>query len=344
MGFSIDPKDGPSILSSQAKPVLSHRERAIAKFMGQNPDAPPAPPVQTAPVQNASQVAPEELSAIQAPTQSVQPDTNVEAPASPAQPSEAEAKKSEEPLSSQYAVLARKEKALRAQMQKFQAEQKSFREEQERLKAQVQPQKPNQSEELEARLKADPLGVLNEMGYTWDQLTQQALNQPSPDIIEAKRTMQALQAEIKALKDAQENARKSQEEQQTTAYKQAVQQLKVETKYLVQNDPSFETIKETGSYDDVVDLIERTFKEDGRLMSVEEAAQAVEDYLVEEALKLAKLKKIQERIKPVAPAETKSQPVPAQQQPMKTLTNDVSAARKLSARERAVLAFEGKLK
>lgn len=83
-------------------------------------------------------------------------------------------------------------------------------------------------------------------------------------------------------------------------------------------------------------------------MSVEEAAQEVEDYLADEAWKLAQTKKIKSRYSNSSATNEntgKQSPSPnQQQQPMKTLTNNVSSTRKLSARERALLAFEGKLK
>ena len=134
------------------------------------------------------------------------------------------------------------------------------------------------------------------------------------------------------------------ENQQTDAYKQAITQIRSDTKKLVTASEEFEAIANTNSVDDVVELIERTFKQDGTLLTVEEAAKQVEDYLVEEAFKLTKLKKIQQRLATAQkPAEPKLEPT-KQPQTMKTLTNAVSSPGKLSVRERAIAAFKGELK
>jgi hypothetical protein len=86
-------------------------------------------------------------------------------------------------------------------------------------------------------------------------------------------------------------------------------------------------------------------------MTVEEAAQEVENYLLEEALKVQRINKIQQRLKTAAPSApaAKQTPQPQTQQQTqpretKTLSNSMGTQGRLSARERAMLAFEGKLK
>jgi phosphopentomutase len=121
----------------------------------------------------------------------------------------------------------------------------------------------------------------------------------------------------------------------------------MEASSLVKNDPNFEAIRASGkgAVKQVVQLIERTFDQDGILLTVEEAAQAVEDHLVEEATKLTRIGKIQQRL--AANAKTAQKPVQTtgqSPQASKTLTNTMSTARPLSARERALLAFKGELK
>jgi hypothetical protein len=152
-----------------------------------------------------------------------------------------------------------------------------------------------------------------------------------------------MQEELRKVREEQANSRKSIEQQQAQAYQQALSQIRAETKNLVNSDPSFEAIKATGSVNDVVELIERTFNEDGKLLTVEEAASAVEEYLTEEATRLSKIGKIQKRLQ--AAQQSNSAKKPVQEQPqLKTLTNGVGAQKPLNARERALLAFKGELK
>lgn len=320
------PLNTTSSLNVQSASQAAARERAISKLTGGATE-------QQSPVQNPTQVSPEELSAIRAPSA---PAAQIDTTETPAQ---AETK-AEEPLSNQYAILARKEKALRQREQQIRAKEQQLR----ASEAPKAPEKPafDESKYISRdRIASDPFSVLAELGLSYDQLTEKALNAPTPDQVAFSNEIRALREELKALKSDSEGTKKSFQDQQDSAYKQAVNQIRVETKSFIKNNPEFEAIQATDSINDVVELIDVTFKEDGYLMSVEEAARQVEDYLVEEATKLAKLKKIQSRLAPKATSA--QQPTEQKQQQMKTLTNAVSAAGKLSARDRAMLAFEGKL-
>ncbi len=191
------------------------------------------------------------------------------------------------------------------------------------------------------------MNVLNELGVTYEQLTNLALNAPSPQDSAREAAFNKLQAEIKAIKEGQEADRKAYQDQQVNAYNQAINQIRSDVTQLVKSDSNYEMVKETNSIKDVVDLIEQTYKKDKVLLTVEQAAQEVEEYLIEEYSKIAKLGKIQKKLQPVAtkPAEPKKQQTidqsQKQSQPMKTLTHSISTPAKLSARDRAILAFKG---
>ncbi len=350
--MNISPKAGPSLANSHAAPsetAVSARERAIARLSGNNSIA------QEHPVQNPSSVSPEEMTAVKSPSQEserkhISEGEPATLPVDSEKPSIEATKPDEEPLSSQYANLARKEKALRA---KAQAQEQALKAREAALQAREEAIKSKDSEYQSKyiskdRLSQDPLSTLSELGLTYDQLTNLALNAPKPEDVARAQELQSLKDEIKALKDHNEKSSKSQEEGQKNAYKQAVDQIRSEATQLVSANPEFETIKETGSINDVVDLIEQTFKQDGVLLGVEEAAKMVEDYLIEEAMKIFKISKIKNKFQsapatPTTPVKTPGEPV-KQQQTMKTLTNNISSSRQLSARERAILAFKGENK
>lgn len=356
MSFNTRPLASPmkvegTLNSSQA--AKAARERAIAKLSsGNEPQQNQAS--ENTPVQNPTQVSPEELGAIKAKTP-VESNTNVEAvPKSEGQinnsdgskepPKEVTPVKSEveQPLSSQYAQLARKEKALRVQAQAIKAREEAFKAQEASLKSK---ETEMQSQFISKdRLTKDPMAVLAESGISYEQLTQLALNAPSAEAQAYNAELSSLKAEIKALKDGQENARKSFEDNQKNAYDQTLTQIKNQVSKLVAEEgDNYETVKATNSIQDVVDLIEKTYNADHVLLTVEEAAQAVEDHLVEEAVKIAKLKKIQSRLKPAesnaAPKVTETQQ--SKQSQVNTLTNAVGGSQRLSARDRALLAFKG---
>lgn len=311
------------------------RDRAIAKL---------SPQRQETPVQNPSQVAPEELSALrQSSQQKSQVDTNAAPTQEVTQSPQVETTKKEEPLSSQYAQLARKEKAIRAKVQEIRAKEASFSQKDQELQ-----QLKSENESLKAfrsRVKSEPLAVLGEEGVTYDQLTQAAMNAPSHEQAQLLNTIKQLTQKVEALENETKGTKKTFEETETARRQSAIRQISMQAKQLVTTDPNYETIKETGQVGEVTKLIEKVFDRDGILLTVEEAADEVEAYLVEEFEKLTKINKLKQRLASSNQSAQK-QPQGEQQssQSMKTLTNAVGATRKLTPRERAILAMEGKLK
>lgn len=325
------------------------RAKAIAMLTPKAPDVPQ--------VANQTQVSPEEFSAVKAPsrpqidTSPSDEETQVLETTSEEPQEEQQPKKVEPPVSSQHALLARKEKALRAKQ--LQMEQQ-FKAREEALKAR-ESEFSSKSSQVDLskyiprdQLKTQTLRTLAEEGISYDELTQQIINQ-APTDPRTEAHIARLEAQIAKLEESTKNNQENANKQQQEAYKAAVHQIRMDAKSLVNSDPTFELVKATGSINDVVELIEKTFQQDGIVMTVEDAAQEVENYLVVEAEKLARLSKIQNRLKPVAKAPINSnaqtpQPTPKQTQPMKTLTNASASSRQLSARERALLAFRGELK
>jgi hypothetical protein len=124
------------------------------------------------------------------------------------------------------------------------------------------------------------------------------------------------------------------------AYETAIKQLGNEAKILVDSDPSYELIKAQDATGAIVELIEETHKETGVLMSVEEAAKEIENHLYEEALKLSQLEKVKKGLQPPPAVVSEVAETPA----IKTLTNaQAGSGRPLTAKERAIMAFQGKL-
>lgn len=274
-------------------------------------------------------------------------------PEAPAEAPTGEVRSAEAPqLSPQYAELARKEKALRA---KVQAQETALRQREEALAAREAAMRGTPAQEAPARpasisvedLLADPIGVLQQAGLDYNAITERAM-QPGMDPA-TRAYLSKLEAKIATLESETKGTKQSLEEGQQNQYKQAVAQIRREAESLVKTSPEFESIKETDSVDDVVDLIERTFKEDGILMSVEEAAQEIENELTERLIAYTtKIKKVNSKFQQgtkstEAPAPSAQQSASTQQQQpqMKTLTNAHGTSRPLTARERALAAFKG---
>lgn len=244
-----------------------------------------------------------------------QPDT-VEAPA---------LEVTEDPMSSKFAALARKEKALRAEGLKQKAERDAWMSEKTKYETDYMPR---------SSLKQEALAALKRGEIPYDEVTQTMLAEDTnPQIAQ-------LQAKIAELEAGQNKFKTDAEEKQSADYKAAVNQIRTDVKAMVDAGGEFELIKEMEQHEAVVALIEETFKDEGRVMGNEEAAREVEAYLEEEAIKVAKLQKIQKKLAP-APVEKLA---PQQKPQMTTLSNaQTGNGKPLSARERAIRAFKGEL-
>ncbi len=215
-------------------------------------------------------------------------------------------------LSPQFAALARQRRALQVQQ----------RELAEKMKALEGPTRA----ELESRIKSQPLSVLQELGVTYEQLTNDILaSQGQPQIDPEK-----LKAELTADFEKKLTDREQQQEQAVLA------EMRRNVDSMVANGDDFELIRLHGRQPTVVELIHRIWKKNGQVLDEAEAAKLVEDELLEETLKLANAKKVQGKLTP-QPAEVTAPGSTG----MKTLTNRDQAKPVLGRRQRAIAAMLG---
>lgn len=255
-----------------------------------------------------------------------QPD-GVEAPAVEATPKD-------EKLSSHYANLARKEKALRAEQERNKAEKASLDAQRSEYQTNYVPK--NQLKDL---LLKDP----TQFGITAEDLLNAGLNGPTPQ----NQENAALHKRIEALENQLKQTTEETKTHQNQAYEGAVNQIRSEAKLMIDSDPRFETVKERKMEEAIVELITQTWNEQNKMLSVEDAATEIENYLIEEGVKFANLPKVKQKLSP--PVEIPAEKPAAPQKPqMKTLTHSVSTSGNQTLtdkqrRERAVAAFRGQL-
>lgn len=341
---------------AQAQPQQSAKQRAIAAF---NASAKAVEQARQQPVQNPTRVAPEEARIVrpQPSTEQVEESAgqeySSEAPTEqPVETPPEATQRKEEPLSNQYAILARKEKALRAKIQAQEAAQRSKEAELKAREEALEARNSSTKTEYESKyvskdtLTQDPIRVLSELGLTYDQLTQLAMNGPKPEEIARDQYIKKLEAKLDALETGQKKVLETFEESQQNSYKQALGQMRKQAESLVKSDPSYEMVAAYGNtaLNEVVDLIEKTWNEDQILLDVEDAVKEIENEYTNRALKMVSLKKIQQRIaRNASPAPKAGQPAQPQNQ-VKTLTNQMGASKPMSNRDRAILAFKNELK
>ncbi len=224
-----------------------------------------------------------------------------------------------EPISPQFAALARERRALQVKRRELELKEKALE-----TKSQGSDQIPL------ARLKSEPLSVLLEAGVTYDQLTEAILaNQGNSDFNELK-------AEMAAFKQGVDQKLTDQE---VRAEQAALSEMKREAEKIIFSNDDFELVRETKSVPDVLELIKRTYKETGEVLDVTEALKLVEDELFTRNQKIANLKKMQGLFNKQPEPQPMSRP-----QGMRTLTNKDTASIPMDRRQRALAAWGGTLK
>lgn len=247
--------------------------------------------------------------------------------------------------------VAKQGEAGSPQMQLLARQQQALRKAQLELKAGQEAWKQEQAKYLSKEtLTSDPLKALAEAGISQDRLVELQLNQSSPpsDTDQLKQKIAELEQKLNGV----DETFKSRDKQ---AYDQAVAAIERDAKLLVNSDPAYETIKALGpeGTKEVVELIKKQFALDGSILDVEDAAKQIEELALEREYdrvnKLMQLTKIKQKLAPPVPAaqvteaEKTKQPQASQPSPSfasQTITNKMAVQRPLTARERAILAFQ----
>lgn len=277
--------------------------------------------------------------------QGINQQTTHESP-TPALPVVKEEPKLEEQLSSKYADWAKKEKLLRS---KIQASEEALKKREEAIQAKEAEYEKNyvpRSRVAEVFQK-DPTNALKEFGLSGDQLTHALLNQPSPQDLK----IQQLEAEVAALKGYPDQTKKLLEDRDKQAYDTALHQMKFDLQKFVEKDPQYELIRNNKAHESVAQLIQDVFEKGseklnfptGHLLQFNEACDLVEKELEEQIWEAAQSEKIKSRFQTPAPVVVKD--AAPNKLAVKTLTHSQAPAaqKPLSPRDRAILAFEGKL-
>ena len=252
------------------------------------------------------------------PAQAAEPEIAIPVPSEPS----GDGVDATKPIAPQFAALARQKRAL-------QVKERELAEREAALKS--TPDK--NGTDLIAQLKSDPLGVLQQAGVSYDDLTQAIMGGNNLQASEIR----ALKAEIEALKSGVDSKFT---ERDTQAEKQVLASMSKEAEYLASQGDTYELVRTTKSVPDVIDLIHRTWKKTGEVLDVPEAMKLVEEQLVEEILAVAKTNKLQSKL---GAQNSKPQAQPQEKQ-MRTLTNRDGATAQISRRDRAMAAFHGQLK
>lgn len=221
---------------------------------------------------------------------------------------EAQESKNDDGFDSKFAALSRREKQLRerekqveARLAEIEARVAGINKPAEEAEAPAEPEIP-----FELRAKQNPLKALEELGYSYEDLTNIVLNDGK---LGTDRQMQLMREELerdyKSKFEELENRLKEKEiKEEEQKYNQVIDNFKTEIQeFVAESGETYELIQANNAYDLVYDVIESYYNENGSILEVEQAAKEVEDYLYEEAMKYTSAKKIASAFgKPSQPA------------------------------------------
>lgn len=261
-----------------------------------------------------------------------------------------------EPLSAKFSALAKKEKAIVKRDQEIKAKEATFAEREATIAA-----REAKIKESESLWETDVFKALELRGYDYTKLTQLMLDGKTAAPVEtdpvklAKKTIDEFkkeQAELKAreeeaAKKAKEEAERKQKEELEAAWSAFRDEV---NEFVTSNEADYELINLYGQQQLVVDTVNEYFEKTraegkAKVLSVKEASDLVENYLLEEAKKAMQSKKL---------AAQKTEPAKKTEEPRiqntKTLNNSMqpTAASVLPAQSeadrmrRALSALEGK--
>lgn len=252
-----------------------------------------------------------------------------------AEPTPAPAAEGESQLSAKFAALSRKEKQIRDRERSVQ---QKMNEMEARLKAfEAEKAEADKWKATPERIKKDPLGVFKEAGLSLEQLTEILMNGGKPT-----ESMERTELETRVLSKMEELEKKIADKEAKETEQKYEQQLNAfvqELTTFVNDTPDYELIRSENAVDTVYQVIEQHHAETGKILTHKEAADAVEDYLFEQAKKMLereKIKKLVGATSPAKPAEKPAQGKPTtlsntqsaqvDQKPQRTLTSDESKA------------------
>lgn len=181
-------------------------------------------------------------------------------------------------LSPQISALARKEQAQRKREQAFSQREKEF---------QSKLADAEKYAQLKAKLAAKDYSAADELGMSYEEYTQYLIDKKSAENPEEQR--------YRKVEEKLSSLEKAQEEQTLKEYAENQKLWKQEIAKTVDADEKFSTIKELGAYQAVLDHVNDSFEEDGVELTVEQAAQEIEEALVARAEKFASVTKIKQK-------------------------------------------------
>lgn len=220
-------------------------------------------------------------------------------------------------FSTRFAALARKEKQAQEREAKIKAESEKY----------------NKYIDLETRVKENPLSVLEAYGIDLDTIISASLGnvKPPQSVEEQLAQLKAdLQKEKDDAKAEAERLAKEEEDAYQSSINEAIRSHQAQIiEHLSKNVDKYELIQLQDAHDLVWETTEAYYEEHGEVLTPEKAADMVEDYLYNQALKVTQTSKFkpkqEEKVVETKPVFQETKVNPVVKDTPKTLSQDLSS-------------------
>ena len=196
-------------------------------------------------------------------------------------------------FSRKFAALSRREKEIRAKEAEYDQRIADLEHQFSAKEPQKEPEIP-----FDVQLRQNPLKALESVGLSYDKLTELALNDGklTPEM-QMKLMREELETDYKSkFEDLENRLVKKEQSLEEQRYEDTKTGFQHEIESFVNSKgEEYELIRANEANDVVYDVIEEHYNETGKILDIEEAAEAVESYLEEETSKLLKLGKVRSK-------------------------------------------------
>lgn len=259
---------------------------------------------------------------------------------------------SEEPaqkdeFSSKFAALSRREKELRNRERQIEQKIAEFEARMEQLSA--PKEEPKQPEvPLDYKFKRDPLKTLEELGYSYEDLTNMVLNDGKMSVeMQMKLMREEIEKDYRSkYEQIEQKLLEKEKAEEEAKYTSTIENFKREIADYVTSNEAYELIQANDAFDLVYDVIEQYYQENGRILETSEAADQVEQYLEEEAQRLfEKSSKLKSRLTSAsAPAAPQKRQSPTLSNSQSVSGNQSLSADSLLTREESIAKLANQIK
>jgi len=237
------------------------------------------------------------------PAEAVAPPAEVPAEAPPQQPGESDAAHRRRLI--EAARIEKRARAERQAAERARAEAHAQAQQIEQFRQQY-AEMQRRMEQYEGKRKnalRDPKGVLAELGLDLDTIVRAHLDDgPTPDVLmrdlenRSKSEVEQIRAELQKLRE--EQAAKEQRAQAAEA-ERAAYALRSEIASVIQSDPDkYELTASLGQESEVFELMRLAYQQQGTILPVAQAAEMIENFLLDQAKQAARAKKVAALFKP----------------------------------------------